>query len=223
MQPLKAVLFDLEGTLVDSFYDMQQSLTLLLADLGRPPLPEPQARAIYDDGLMSFVEKALKATGGMPSEDIFPYVKKFILFHRHTLPDPAQIVAGVVEILRALKDQGIKIGLCTNNSEVQAKDLLEKLGLARYFDFIAGGDTFQVHKPNPGHLLGALAALGESVEGSLFIGDGPRDATAAFRAGMPYILITHGQPLPFEASGTMRTVNDFSEIREAVRDLGFVF
>lgn len=193
MSLLKAVLFDLDGTLLDSAPDIRQALNQMLTDEGRAPLPLSTVTTMIGDGAMELCHRALEATGGMEGTDVYPYVQKFIAAYRSLPPDPAQIFPGVRETLAALRQANVKLGVCTNKQETSTKKILDALGLSAFFGFIAGGDTFEVHKPHPGHILGALEKLGiAGTDGVVFVGDGPNDVLASQRANVPCVVVTHG-------------------------------
>lgn len=212
MQRLDALIFDLEGTLLDSSVDIRQGLNLMLAEDGRPPLSPEQAKACMAEGMMETCQHALEATGGVQGDDIYPYVKRFVGHYRGAPPDPAQIYPFVRETLEKFKNSGVKIALCTNKSEEASVKQLKALGLIDAFAFIAGGDTFMVHKPNPGHVTGILDALGVAPEHALFVGDNRNDVIAAKKAGVRCIIITHGKDGHGADFGADRIIAELDEL-----------
>lgn len=221
MQKLEAVLFDLDGTLINSAPDIRQGVNQMLREEGRQPLSLEQVTSFIGDGAMPLCRRALEATGGMPTDDIYPYVQKYIKYRRLAKPDPAQIYPYAIETLDHLRKHGIKIGLCTNMNEGPATALLDGLNMLSYFSFIAGGDTFTVHKPHPGHILGALEAMAASPSGAIFVGDGPNDVIASERAGIPCIVVTHGYAMDIEELGPIPTIKGFEEFDNTLAVVGF--
>ncbi len=223
MPRLEALLFDLDGTLLDSAPDIAQALNHMLTDDGRPPLSLDQVKSMIGDGVMELCRKALLATGGVMADDLYPYVQKHIAHYRKLPPDPQQIFPGVREALDELAKAGVKMGVCTNKSESSTVAILTQLDLIRYFGFIAGGDTFQVHKPNPGHVMGVLEALAVGTAGAAFIGDGPNDVIASKRAGIPCIVVTHGYGQDYDELEADAMIPDISSMIPKLRELGFTW
>lgn len=225
MPQLQALLFDLDGTLIDSAPDICQAINLMLAEAGRPAVSLEQVKAFSGEGSMELCRKCLETSGSVGDQDIFPYVQKFIARYRTIKPDPAQVFPHTREVLELLQTMGVKMGVCTNKTEASTHYLLKDLGLDRYFGFVAGGDTFTVHKPNPGHILGVLEALEAAPENALFVGDGPNDVVACLRAGIPCIVVTHGyasNEATDEMSGN-RTIEGFDQLEAAILGLGFTY
>lgn len=223
MSKIEAILFDLDGTLLDSAPDIRQGINAMLAEQGRPPLTLDQVKSFIGDGMMALCRKALSATGSVPEGDLFPYVQTFITHYREVRPDPQQIYPHVREVLDELKAKGIKMGVCTNKNEGPTLFLLDQLDLLRYFGFVAGGDTFTVHKPNPGHILGVIEALDASPKNTVFVGDGPNDVIACQKAGIPCIVVTHGYGQDYESLGGSTLIAGFDELIPAINKLGYVF
>lgn len=221
MQPIQAIVFDLDGTLLDSAPDIGHSLNLMLADLGRPPLDLTIVKSLMGEGTMELCRLALEETGGVDGDDVYPYVKAFIQHYRKIKPDPSQIYPHTRETLEMLVSRGIKVGLCTNKAESATNNILKQLDLARYFGFVAGGDTFPVHKPDPAHITGVLDALQAANAASVFVGDGPRDVVASFRAGIPCIVVTHGRDETPDIIGETAIITEFNELERAIGQLGF--
>lgn len=222
MPRLEAVLFDLDGTLIDSAPALWRALNLMLAEEGRAEIELDKVRDWAGEGLMEMCRRALLATGGATADDLYPHVQKLIAHYRAGKPTPDQIFPGTRETLEALGRKGIKLGVCTNMQESATLHLLEDLDLLRYFGFVAGGNTFEVHKPHPGHVLGVLNALEVLPENAAFVGDGPNDVLACHKAGVPVILIAHGKKEDFTSMGADVVIGDYAQLEEALAKLGFV-
>lgn len=221
MTKLRSVLFDLDGTLLDSAHDITQAINLMLAEDGRESLSLNDIKPMLGDGAMELCRRALLKTGGVLADDLFPYVQKFITYYRNIKPDPEQIFAGGREVLEELQNKGIKLGVCTNKSDASTHSVLDGLDLSKYFGFMAGGDTFTVHKPHPAHVTGVLEKLGVGTEGAVFVGDGPRDVQAAQAAGIPCLLVKHGYRDDYASLGADGLVNGFGNLIEGIKGLGF--
>lgn len=221
MQRLDALIFDLEGTLVDSTVDIGHCLNRLLEEEGRPALSKEQAKDCIVEGMMDSCQNALEATGGIEGGDVFPYVKRLIEHIRHDKPSPDQIYPYVRETLEKYKGLGLKIGICTNKNEEATKTQLEALGLIDFFDFIAGGNTFMTHKPNPDHVNGVLEKISADASHTLFIGDGMGDLLACEGAKVPCIIITHGAPHLAQDDKAAAQISEFNELGDCIEKLGF--
>jgi len=221
MEKLEAILFDLEGTLLDSTYDIRQGVNLMLKDQDRPPLSLEQVKSFIGEGMMELCRRSLEATGGVPTDDLYPFVQKLITHYRAVRPDPQQIYPHVRDFLEQFKKLNIKMGICTNKNEAATLAILEELDLLRYFGFVAGGDTYTVHKPHPGHLQGVLDALGTTAKQSVFVGDGPNDVAASVRADMNCIIVTHGSKTELDDMDFPTVITEFDELLEAVKGLGY--
>jgi phosphoglycolate phosphatase len=185
------LVFDLDGTLVDSAPDLRAALNEMLRERGRPPLSLPQVRQMIGDGVPALVARALAASGAEPDQSARALPRFLQLYEadavRLTRPYPA-----VPETLAALRRRGYRTAVCTNKPQHATHTVLEGLGLLPLFDGIAGGDRFPVKKPDPGHLLGLIGALGARRDRAAMIGDSENDALVAHAAGVPVVLMRYG-------------------------------
>lgn len=220
MQRLDALIFDLEGTLVDSTIDIGNSVNALLAEEGRPPLTPEQERTCIAEGIMETCERALKATGGMAGTDVYPYVKRLVEHIRQDKPSPKQIYDFVPDMLKKYKGMGLKLGICTNKNEEATVKQLEALELLEYFDFIAGGNTFMSHKPNPDHVNGVLEKLDVTAANTLFVGDSMGDLLACEGAKVPCITISHGIGMAKDEK-SVALIAEFDELDACIEKLGY--
>lgn len=185
------LVFDLDGTLVDSAADLRAALNQLLRERGRPPLSVAQVRPMIGDGVPALVARALAASGADIAEATGALPRFIELYEadpvRLTRPYPA-----VPETLAALRRRGYRTAICSNKPQRATLAVLDGLGLLPLFDGVAGGDRFRVRKPDPGHLLELFSALGARAEAAAMIGDNENDAAAAHGAGVPLVLMRYG-------------------------------
>ncbi len=185
------LIFDLDGTLVDSAPDLRAALNEMLRERGKKPLSLAQVRQMIGDGVPTLVTRALAASGARAGEGARALPRFLELYEadavRLTRPYP-----GVPETLEALRRRGYRTAVCTNKPQRATLTVLEGLGLLPLFDGIAGGDRFAVKKPDPDHLLELIAALGARAEAAAMIGDNENDAAAARGAGIPLVLMRYG-------------------------------
>lgn len=182
--PIRAVVFDLDGTLVDSLPDLSDALNNALEEAGHPGgIPVELVRDSLHDGLNGSVRAALDHLGLPPT--LLPTIaQRYARLYdeqmaRRTLPYP-----GVETMLTRLASSGIRLAVCTNKGEAQARQLLERLGLAARFDVVIGADTLPRSKPDPAPLQAALARLGGVEYLALMVGDSQVDLECARAAGL---------------------------------------
>jgi phosphoglycolate phosphatase len=215
------LLFDLDGTLIDSAPDIAHALNHLLGELGLRHLDIAAVRGLVGDGAPEMMRKALVMAGSNvePAEipPLFERYRAYYLEHatRTTRPYP-----GVAETLAALRAGGHRMVVCTNKIQKPTLKILNDLGLAQFFDGVMGGDVTPARKPDPRHLLAALALIDGKASEAVMIGDGINDALAAKAAGMPLLIVDSGYgDIAAKDMGADLLLESFSEIPEALRRL----
>jgi phosphoglycolate phosphatase len=192
--PVKAVMIDLDGTLLDTVTDLTAAVNLLFGKLGRQPLDEAVVRTFVGKGIVNLVKRSLAAgTSGEPDaaslESALPvYMDCYESVNgRHTT-----IYPGVWDGLNALKSAGFPLACVTNKSERFTLPLLKRTGLADYFKVVVAGDTLPRRKPDPMPLTHACERLNVAPREMLMIGDSLNDAQAARAAGCPVFCVPYG-------------------------------
>jgi 2-phosphoglycolate phosphatase len=187
---LRGVLFDLDGTLIDSAPDLAGAANRLRADEGLPPLPLETLRPMVGSGARGMVGIAF---GVAPGEPRFEALRDaFLLHYEHGLLQLTRPFDGVEPLLCALEAAGVPWGIVTNKAERFALPIVEGLGLARRAAAVVCGDTTPHAKPHPEPLLAAARAMGLAPGQVAYVGDDLRDAQAAAAAGMPMVAATWG-------------------------------
>ena len=213
----QAILFDLDGTLVDSVPDLAAAVNGVLAELVRPPLGLVQVTSMVGDGTPALVERALAASGagGTPLRAAHD---RFLTLYE---ADPTRLTrpyAGVPAVLGELAAAGWRLGVCTNKPERATRSILASLDLERFFAVVLGGDSGPTRKPDPGPLRTALDRLGSAPGGAAMIGDHRNDVAAAHAAGMPAVFARYGYGAATLAGLTPDAVIDrFAELPETLR------
>lgn len=220
MRRLGPVVFDLDGTLVDSAPDLHAAANRMLAELGRPGLSLAQVTGFVGNGVPKLVERCLEATGGAAG----PNGEAVARFRRHYDAAPAALTrsyAGAVAAAQALRDAGCRLGICTNKPEAPARTLLSLLGMDALFDVVVGGDTLATQKPDAEPLRHAIATLGGGAGRAIFVGDSEVDAATARNAGVAFALFTRGYRRgPVERFDAALAFGDFVELTGFVLDAG---
>lgn len=222
MPKLQGLVFDLDGTLVDSAPDLRHALNQTLAEHGRRNLTLDETKSFVGDGMLTTLKRAFAATGAVVGDDeSYRLFQSFVMHYRDQPADTAQIYPHVVETLGYYKNAGVKIGLCTNKQEAATHKLLDELNLSQFFDSVAGGDTFMVHKPHPDHVRGVVKGMGVKAEGCVMIGDSTNDVRAAQGAGIPCLVVTHGYGFDVAELGADGLIGNFQELASALKNLGY--
>ena len=185
-----ALIFDLDGTLIDSLPDLTAALNRMLTELGRRELAAAEVRAMIGDGTRALVKRALVATGGMP--DLEQAHATFSDFYKEALTRLTRLYPGVRETLAILRKFGARLGICTNKSQVMTMSVLKEFGIAEDFTAVIGGDVVPLRKPNPAHLLAVIEQLETIPRDAIMVGDGENDYAVARALRIPVILMSYG-------------------------------
>lgn len=202
------IVFDLDGTLIDSAPDIHGIANSLLADDGLPPITLAQTRDFIGNGAPVFIGR-LCAACGIDKANAPRLLDKFLARYDDAVA-LTKIYPGVVSVLETLSAQGHHLGICTNKPIRPTTAVLAHLGLAPFFQTVWGGDSLPVHKPDPGPLHAAFDALPEGQR--LYVGDSGVDAETAERAGVPFMLFTEGyRKVPVEELPHAAAFSDWAE------------
>ena len=192
------ILFDLDGTLVDTAPDLMRAHNHVMEKFGYPTKSTEEIRKLAGQGAGAMVGRSIwgqakKEFSRVQDEKIKKeMVKDFVEFYGKNIVNESTLINGVKEFLVWCKKKDISMGVCTNKQEHLAIDLLKKIGIYDFFDYVAGHNTFDYCKPDPRHLTSVIEILGGNVKKSLMIGDSETDANAAQNAGIPVILLEDG-------------------------------
>ena len=214
------LVFDLDGTLVDSVMDLRAALNEVLRERGHRALSRAEVRHMIGDGVPALVARALAASGADPAEAPMA-LPRFLEIYEANPTQLSRPYPGVPETLATLRRRGYRTAICTNKPQQATLAVMQGLDLLPLFDGIAGGDRFPVRKPHPGHLLQLIAELGARPEASAMIGDNENDAAAARSAAVPLVLVRYGyarvEPESLMADALL---DHFSELPGALERLG---
>ena len=188
---VQAIIFDLDGTLVDSAEDLRAALNRLLADLGLRPIEPTEIKGMIGDGVLKLLDRALVAANGDPQQKDALLPRFLEIYHAN----PATLTRcypRVAETLEALRRKEFGMAVVTNKPVFATNKILQALGLAEFFPMVVGGDSVQQRKPHPAPLLEAARQLQVDIGQALMVGDNIHDVEAARAAGMRCVAVTYG-------------------------------
>jgi phosphoglycolate phosphatase len=212
------VVFDLDGTLVDTAPDLVATLNTILAREGLPPVDYDAARNMIGGGARVMLERGLAAAGRiLPLAAIDVLTRDFIDHYAAHIADRSRPFPGAEAALDTLAACGFRLAVCTNKLEWLSVRLLDALGLSKRFSAICGADTFGVSKPDPAILLGTVASAGATGDAAVMVGDSLADIATARAAKVPVIAVDFGYTdTPVAALAPDRIVSRFADLPDAV-------
>jgi phosphoglycolate phosphatase len=213
------IVFDLDGTLIDTAPDLIDTLNFILAQEGLPALPYATARNMIGAGAKVLIERALAAEGRAASE-IDRLYKAFIAYYAAHIADRSRPFPKLEVTLEGLKAAGHRLAVCTNKLEWLSVRLLQTLELAQHFAAICGQDTFGVQKPDPEIFRRTVLRAGGEPARSLMVGDSGTDIRTARAARVPVVAVDFGYTeVPIETLDPDRIISSFAELPAAIVDL----
>ncbi len=192
------ILFDLDGTLVDTAPDLMRAHNHVMKKFGYPTKSTEEIRNLVGQGAGAMLGRSIwgqakKEFGKVQDKNIKEaMVRDFVDFYGKNIVNESTLINGVKDFLIWAKEKNISMGVCTNKQEHLAVDLLKKIGIYDFFEYVAGHNTFDYCKPDPRHLTSVIEILNGDIKKSLMIGDSETDANAAKDAGIPVILLEDG-------------------------------
>ena len=198
MKQIYTILFDLDGTLVDTAPDLMMAHNHVMKKFGYQTKTTEEIRELVGQGAGALIGRSIwgqakKEFGKVQDQKIKDNMtKEFIDFYGKNILHKSTLINGVKEFLVWCKNQKISMGVCTNKTEHLAVDLLKQIGIYDFFEYVAGHNTFDYCKPDPRHLTTVIEILDGDLEKTLMIGDSESDANAAKAAGIPVILLEDG-------------------------------
>lgn len=215
------LVFDLDGTLVETAPDLSISLNRVLESEGLPPTSEAEVRAMVGRGGRVLITRALAAHGlSVTPERLDKLFARFLTFYEEGIDRTSYPYPGVEAALDRFAEAGWTLAVCTNKPEKLSVLLLERLGLADRFGAIVGQETFGVSKPDPQHLIRTIEAVNGNVASAIMVGDSINDVAAARAAGVPVIAVSFGySDRPVQSLDADVVIDSFTQLWDAVAGL----
>ena len=192
------ILFDLDGTLVDTAPDLMNAHNYVMKKFGYETKSTDDIRKLVGQGAKSLIGRSVwgqakKEFSQVDDEKIKKeMVTEFIDFYGKNIVNESKLINGVYDFLKWSKENKISMGVCTNKQEHLAVDLLKKIKIYDFFEYVAGGNTFDYCKPDPRHLTNVIEIIQGDIKKSIMIGDSESDGNAANAAGIPFVLLENG-------------------------------
>ena len=217
----RIVVFDLDGTLVDTAPDLISALNYVLDREGLAPVPLKSARNMIGAGARKLIERGLEIEGrNVTQDELARMTADFIDYYAEHIADASRPFEGLEAALDELEQSGFRFAVCTNKLEWLSKLLLDRLGLSPRFAAICGADTFGVAKPDPVILRETVARAGGVLSDTIMVGDAGPDIGVARRAGVPVIGVEFGYTdVPIAELKPDRLIGHMKDLPSAVRSL----
>jgi phosphoglycolate phosphatase len=216
-----AVLFDLDGTLVDSVPDMAAAIGDVLTEYGHAPHPRATVEGMIGHGVPHLVARAFAAHGvTLAGEALDVAVDRYMALYEPRATRETRLFDGVAEAVADLAAEGVVMGVCTNKPGAVSREIVAALGLGPYMGAVVGGDAGPPRKPAPDLLLMALEAIGSSPARAVMVGDSGADVAAARAAGMAVVVVGHGYTsVPADQLGADQVIEGFRQLRASLEAL----
>ena len=191
MSQIYTILFDLDGTIVNTAPDLMAAHNHVMKKFGHAEKKLSEIKSLAGRGAWVMMQRSFKEE--IKDEKIKnEMTKEFIDFYAKNIDRDSKPINGVLEFLEWAKNKKISMAVCTNKQERLAVDLLKKLDMSKYFEYIAGADTFEFNKPDPRHLTNVVEIIGGDLEKTIMVGDSEVDANSAHNAKLPFVLVKDG-------------------------------
>lgn len=215
------VVFDLDGTLVETAPDLVRATNHIMGLAGLSPVPAASIRPAISFGARVMIETGFKLHGRVPDPtETDRLLRHFLDYYADNIAVDSHAYPGLEIALEGLAAKGAQFAVCTNKQEKLSRKLLDALGLSRHFKALAGRDTFPVYKPDPGHLTGVIRQAGGDPGRAIMVGDSETDIKTARAAGIPVIGVPFGYTdVPMRDLGPDKVIEHYRELAAAVAHL----
>ena len=215
------VVFDLDGTLVDTAPDLAEATNQVLATLSLERVSELEIRPYVGHGALAMIDAAVKSQGRTLTEpELYKLFEVFLAYYSANIAVRSAPYANIVTALEALRSEGATLAVCTNKIEIQAREVLKAFKLDDYFSALTGRDSLGFSKPDPKHLTGTIALAGGRSDAAIMIGDSETDIRTAKAAHVPIIAVSFGYSVdPVASFGPDEIIDDYRDLHAVVKRL----
>ncbi|MEP3275236.1 MAG: phosphoglycolate phosphatase [Stappiaceae bacterium] len=215
------LIFDLDGTLVDTAPDLVGTLNWVLQEQGIGTVPLEQARNFIGQGARAMLKMGFNTRGiSLSGDQLETHVAQFLEHYQANISQNSRPFPGVLDAMNRFSSAGWQLAVCTNKLEHLAVKLLNELDLAQRFSIITGGDTFEKAKPDPTPILGTMSKLNSSADEAIMVGDARPDIDGARNAGIPSIAVDFGYTTePVASLNPDRIISHFDDLWDSVHNI----
>lgn len=217
----ETIVFDLDGTLVDTAPDLTAALNAVMRAKDRPEVPLDDVRHMVGRGARYLIERAMEATGAPASADaITDLMQHFLVHYEANIAVQSRPFECAEMVVNRFVGQGHKLGICTNKPEALSLKLMNELKLRALFPVILGADSRPYRKPDPRHLLDTISALGGNPASAVLVGDSETDVKTARAANVPVVVVSFGYTeIPPRELGADAVIDHFDALEQALNTL----
>ncbi len=217
----QTIVFDLDGTLIDSAPDVCRALNRTLIPFGRRAHEVEETKEYLGQGARILMERSLAKTGAVPSIKVIEELTEAFLKDYAANPVVDSVIyPGVIEALTALKLGGATLAICTNKPSITTAPVMEEFDLGAFFDVVLCGDQVERRKPDGAHIKDTVEAVGGDIRKAIMVGDSENDIYAAIDVGIPSIVVTFGYThIPYNDLGATAQIDHFGELIGAIQEI----
>ena len=214
------IVFDLDGTLVNSAPDLCYALNTTLKEINIPEVSLEEVKGYVGDGTSELIKMGISKNNKIEGYNTEKLRKRFLEIYDKCLLNETRFYPNAINALKDLKKQNYILAICTNKPEILAKRIIKGLNASKLFDTITGGDTYKYRKPDPKHLVDTIEKTGKNIDQAIMIGDSANDINCAKKAKIPNIAVSFGySKVPVEKLKTNIIMYDYINLIQHIKEL----
>lgn len=214
------IVFDLDGTLINSAPDLCYALNQTLSEINIPEITLQEVMGYLGDGALELIKRGITKYSNIKNFDTELLRLRFLEIYDNCLLNKTDFYPNVLQTLKDLKKMDFTLAICTNKPELLAKRIINGLDGSSFFDRITGGDTYEYRKPDPRHLINTILETGKKVEAAIMIGDSDNDINCAKKANIPSIAVNFGySKVPVESLNPDLVMSDYINLTQHIEDI----
>jgi len=217
---ISTIVFDLDGTLINSAPDLCYALNTTLKEINIPEVPLKEVMGYLGDGAIELIKRGISKTNSIENFNTEDLRIRFLEIYNECLLDKTTFYPHVIDSIKTLKKNNFSIAICTNKPEKMAKTIINGLGANKLFDAITGGDTYKYRKPDPRHLINTILKTGNSVNKAIMIGDSKNDIDCAKKANIKNIVVNFGySKIPVKKLQADHILHDYLDLIDKIKEI----